>query len=72
MIKIIASPVTGVVVEVVKQTGESVKADDTVVILESMKMHFQVRAEVDGVVEEIFADQGDMVEESKPLVRVRA
>ena len=71
MIKIIASPVTGVVVEVVKQTGQSVKADDTVVILESMKMHFQVRAEVDGVVEEIFADKGDMVEESKPLVKVR-
>lgn len=72
MIKTIKSPVTGMVAEIVRKAGDSVKADDTVLILESMKMQFEVRAEIDGVVVEIFFAQGDVVEDGKPLLRVKA
>jgi acetyl-CoA carboxylase biotin carboxyl carrier protein len=49
--------------QVVAHVGERVEPDDTLVILESMKMEIPVRAEVSGVVTEMSVTEGDVVNE---------
>jgi acetyl-CoA carboxylase biotin carboxyl carrier protein len=56
------------VLKVEVEVGAKVKAADAVMILESMKMEIPVLAEVDGVVAEVVAAQGDVVTEGDPLV----
>ncbi len=50
------------------EVGEQVQADDSVVILESMKMEIPVLAEVAGTVSEIVVVEGDVVSDGDPLV----
>jgi biotin carboxyl carrier protein len=66
------SPVTGIVVEVCKRRGDPCRVNECLLILESMKMHFNVDSTIDGVVEQVLVEQGETVEEGQVLVRVRA
>ena len=56
------------VLKVVAKTGDTVVADDTLVILESMKMEIPVPAEVIGTVAEVAVTEGDVVTEGDLLV----
>ena len=49
--------------QVVAREGDTVAPDDTLVILESMKMEIPVPAEVAGVVKEMSVTEGDVVSE---------
>jgi acetyl-CoA carboxylase biotin carboxyl carrier protein len=49
--------------KVVKSVGDPVEEGDTLVILESMKMEIPVIAEVDGVVQQMAVNEGDVVQE---------
>src|SRR6266508_3229323 len=49
--------------KVVKSVGDPVEEGDTLVILESMKMEIPVIAEIDGVVQQIAVNEGDVVQE---------
>ena len=51
------------VLKVVAKTGDTVVADDTLVILESMKMEIPVLAEADGTITEVAVSEGDVVQE---------
>ncbi|MBA3233473.1 MAG: biotin/lipoyl-binding carrier protein [Propionibacteriales bacterium] len=51
------------VLKVVTRAGEKVSPDDTLVILESMKMEIPVPAEVTGTVIEVAVNEGDVVNE---------
>ena len=51
------------VLKVTAKAGDTVGPDDTLVILESMKMEIPVLAEVDGVVSEIAVAPGDVIRE---------
>jgi biotin carboxyl carrier protein len=51
------------VLKVTTQAGDKVGPEDTLVLLESMKMEIPVPAEVDGVVSEIAVNEGDVVTE---------
>lgn len=50
------------------EVGQKVKADDTVCLIEVMKLFNSVRAGVDGEVVEILAGNGGLVEFDQPLV----
>ncbi|HEX6195849.1 MAG TPA: biotin/lipoyl-binding carrier protein [Jiangellaceae bacterium] len=50
------------------QTGQSVAAGATLLILESMKMEIPVVSEAGGVVEQIKVEPGDVVQEGDVLV----
>jgi len=67
----VKSPVTGIVVEIQKQAGDSCNAGQCLLILESMKMQFNVDAPCTCVVERVLVKAGDTVEEGELLVRVR-
>ena len=51
--------------------GDTVAADDTVMLLESMKMEIPVLAEVAGVIAAIPVAQGDAVYEGDVLVEIQ-
>ena len=61
-------PLPGVVVEVKVAVGDEVKAGDTVVVLEAMKMANNLEAENDGKVTAVLVKEGDSVMEDTPLV----
>ncbi len=68
----VRSQVAGSVWQVVVATGESVKAGDKLVVLETMKMETVVTAPVDGVVEAIRCKQGALVLAGALLVVLKA
>jgi acetyl-CoA carboxylase biotin carboxyl carrier protein len=50
------------------EIGQRVRADDTVCLIEVMKLFSSIRAGVDGVVTGILAENGSMVEYNQPLI----
>jgi pyruvate carboxylase subunit B len=53
------------------KTGDQVKAGDTVLIIEAMKMENEVHTPITGLVEEIYVKEGDSVNPDEALVVVR-
>ena len=64
----IKAPLPGVITEIKVSVGDQVKAGDTVVVLEAMKMANNIEAEKDGTVTAICIKQGESVMEDTPLV----
>jgi urea carboxylase len=67
----VASPVSGSIWRVPVQAGQSVKAGDSLVIVESMKMEMQVSAPADGAVVELRCAEGRSVVTGQTLVVFR-
>ena len=51
----------------VVESGQSVKAGDTVCIIEAMKLMNEIEAECDGVIREVLVENGSPVEFGQPL-----
>ena len=66
-IRIIA-PMPGKVIDVKVKKGSKVKAGDTLVIIEAMKMENILKSEKDCIVEDIFIDEGSSVSTDEILV----
>jgi acetyl-CoA carboxylase biotin carboxyl carrier protein len=58
------------VLKVVASTGDTVVADDTLVILESMKMEIPVPAEVAGTIVEMSVREGQVVTEGDQIAEI--
>ena len=67
----VVAELVAAVLQVEVQIGDSVTAEDPVVILESMKMEIPVLAEVAGTVSEISVNPGDVVNDGDPLVTIK-
>ena len=52
------------------KVGDRVKKGDVLCIVESMKMFNNIEAELEGTIEEICVDNGQIVEFGQPLVRI--
>jgi acetyl-CoA carboxylase biotin carboxyl carrier protein len=59
----VKSEMVGTVWKIVIAVGDSVDEDDTLVILESMKMEIPVDTPIAGTVKEILIKEGDVVQE---------
>lgn len=64
----VKSPLPGVITEIKVNVGDDVKAGDTVVVLEAMKMANNLDAEKGGKVTAILVKEGESVMEDTPLV----
>ena len=64
------APMPGKIVEVKVSVGQSVKAGDTLLILEAMKMQNEIPAVSDGTVSAISVSAGQSVKAGDPLVTV--
>ncbi len=60
--------VNGIVWKILVKAGDKIKAEQTLVILEAMKMEIDIKAESDGVVEQVLVAQNDAVNEGDALV----
>ena len=58
----------GVITEIKVKVGDEVKAGDTVVVLEAMKMANNLDAEKSGKVTAVLVKEGESVMEDTPLV----
>jgi acetyl-CoA carboxylase biotin carboxyl carrier protein len=61
----VKSEIKGKVWQIEAGPGTSVKEDDPILILESMKMEIPIAAPRDGIVKEILVSEGDPVEEGQ-------
>lgn len=64
----VKSPLPGVITEIKVAVGDTVKAGDTVVVLEAMKMANNLDAERGGKVTAVLVSEGESVMEDTPLV----
>jgi methylmalonyl-CoA carboxyltransferase small subunit len=62
------SPVSGVVVKVIAAAGDSIKAGDSLLVLEAMKMETNITAPQSGVIASIKVAQGARVQTGDVLV----
>ncbi len=58
--------------KIVTEVGQQVEEDDTLMILESMKMEIPITTPVTGVVKEILVHEGDVVQEGQTVAIVEA
>jgi methylmalonyl-CoA carboxyltransferase small subunit len=66
--KLCRSPVTGVVIKVNVETGQTIKANDLIMVLEAMKMETNVTASNAGKVKSVRVAQGDSVKVNQVVV----
>lgn len=66
-----ASPMPGTVLQIRASTGDTVKKGDVLIVVESMKMESAIRANDDGVVEDVFAEEGELVDADSILIVVK-
>lgn len=64
----VKAPLPGVITSIEVEVGQEVKAGDTVVVLEAMKMANNIEAEKDGKITAICVKTGENVLEDAPLV----
>jgi acetyl-CoA carboxylase biotin carboxyl carrier protein len=53
------------------QKGDRIKKGQTIGIVEAMKLMNEIESEWDGIVEEILAENEQLVEFGQPLIRLR-
>ncbi len=66
------APMPGRITKVIVKEGNHVKAGDTVLIVEAMKMENEIHTPIDGVVKEIYIKEGDSVNPDETLIYVEA
>jgi len=61
----VKSQIKAIVWKVLKKTGDTVKIDDEILILESMKMEIPISSEFNGKIKSIEVSEGDEVDEGQ-------
>jgi 3-methylcrotonyl-CoA carboxylase alpha subunit len=59
----------GTIVQVLVEPGQLVKAGDTLLIMEAMKMEHAIQADTDGEVTEVYYQTGDLVDGGASLLQ---
>lgn len=67
----ITAPMPGTVIKIKVKPGDKVKAGDTVLVIEAMKMENEVHTPISGEVKDIHVNEGDSVNPDEALVIVR-
>ncbi len=64
----VLSPMQGTIIEVLVSAGDEVSTGETLVIMDSMKIEHEIKADYSGVVEAISAVVGDTLYEQQPML----
>ena len=66
----IEAPLPGTITDIKVKVGDKVKAGDTILVLEAMKMQNNIEAENDGEITSVMVKIGDSVMEGSLLVTI--
>lgn len=64
---VVQSEITGTVWKIETKPGDTLDEEDTIMILESMKMEIPVLAPEDGTLKEILVEEGQAISEGQDL-----
>jgi 3-methylcrotonyl-CoA carboxylase alpha subunit len=64
------APMPGIVVSVLVEIGGNIAKGDALMVIEAMKVEHTIRAAVDGVVDAIYYQPGDSVDERAQLIAI--
>ncbi len=67
----VTTTIPGKVSSIKVKKGERVTAGDTVMVIEAMKMENEIHTPMDGIIYEIYVNEGDTVNPDEALIRVR-
>ena len=67
----VIAPMHGLLLEVMVSPGDNVVKGQTLAVLEAMKMHYEILAELDGTVEEVSAVAGSQVAVDDVLIEIK-
>ena len=68
----VKAEITGKVWKIVTQPGQSLQEEETILIMESMKMEIPVVAPVKGILKEILVKEGQDVSEGQELAVIES
>ncbi|MGI9478313.1 MAG: biotin/lipoyl-binding carrier protein [Hyphomicrobiaceae bacterium] len=66
----VVTDVAGNVWKIVAKVGDKVAEDDTIMIMESMKMEIPVTAPKDGTLKEIMVEEGEAIPEGETVAMI--
>ncbi|MDG1473438.1 MAG: 3-methylcrotonyl-CoA carboxylase, partial [Porticoccaceae bacterium] len=66
----VLAPMHGLLLDVLVQSGDQVIKGQTLAVLEAMKMHYEIQAEIDGTVGEVTAVRGKQVATDDVLLEI--
>ena len=67
---VINAPLAGNIFKIEKNIGDTVSDDETIIILEAMKMETTIKTPTNGKIKQIFIKNGDKVQSGDPLFEV--
>ena len=65
----LSAPMPGNVIRVLVKAGEKVISGQPLLVMEAMKMEHTINAPADGIVEQVFFQTGDLVQNDAELIR---
>ena len=66
----LVAPMPGKILKIMNKKGAKVKAGDTLIILEAMKMEHTIKASDQGIISDLFVKVGDQVENGSLLMKI--
>lgn len=66
----IPAPLPGLILEVMVREGDAVKAGQSLLVMEAMKMENQIQAPFDGKVKKVFVQKGANISEGDKLIEI--
>lgn len=66
----VKSPMPGKVIKINVAENEEIRRNQTLAIVEAMKMENEIRSTIEGIVKKIFVSAGDLVDSEKPLIEL--
>jgi biotin carboxyl carrier protein len=69
--RIIVAPMPGKVIKVLVAEGEAIRKNQTLIIVEAMKMENEIKAGRDGTVAKVHVAAGALVDAARPLIEIQ-
>jgi biotin carboxyl carrier protein len=66
----VKAPMPGKVIKIDVSEKEKVRKNQTLAVVEAMKMENEIKSTIDGYVKKIFVSAGDLVDSEKPLIEL--
>jgi len=67
---IVKTPMPGKVIKINVEEGDEVRKNQTLAVVEAMKMENEIKSSIDGFIKKIHCSPGDLVETENPLIEL--